>query len=231
MRRRIYLMRHGAVVYFQPDGTPIDADNVPLSAEGRRQADHAGEALAGVRFDRVITSHLPRTRETAQRVMALQPADHPQPAPEAVPELRELHGGDIEQIDDEDLYAAFTVAFRGVVPEHTAFLGGETIGALMDRILPAFGRVLDDPDWDTLLMVLHGGVNRGLISRVLTGQRMYLGSFEQAPGCINVLDMAADSSRHSIVRCINTSAIDLAHTQTRETTMELLFGQYLQSRG
>ena len=37
-RRRIYLMRHGAVSYFDDDGRPVPEDSVPLTAEGRAQA-------------------------------------------------------------------------------------------------------------------------------------------------------------------------------------------------
>ena len=44
-RRRLYLMRHGAVDYFLPDGTPLPPHEVPLNAAGRAQADAAG-ALA-----------------------------------------------------------------------------------------------------------------------------------------------------------------------------------------
>ena len=71
-RRRLYLMRHGAVDYFMPDGTPLPPHEVPLNAAGRAQADAAGAlfAAAGVVFDRVVVSGLPRTLETARRVLA-----------------------------------------------------------------------------------------------------------------------------------------------------------------
>ena len=38
MRRRLYLMRHGAVSYFRDDGTPVDPDAVVLNEDGRAQA-------------------------------------------------------------------------------------------------------------------------------------------------------------------------------------------------
>jgi hypothetical protein len=44
--------------------------------------------------------------------------------------------------------------------------------------------------WDTALVVAHGAVNRAILSYALTGERMFLGRFEQAPGCLNVLDVA-----------------------------------------
>ena len=55
-------------------------------------------------------------------------------------------------------------AFRGVVPNEKRFLGGETIGELFDRVLPALDRLVADTTWDTVLLVLHGAVNRAILS-------------------------------------------------------------------
>ena len=68
MRRRLYLMRHGSVSYFTPAGQPVPADTVPLNPQGILQARAAGQLFAAnnIRFDRVITSGLPRTEQTAQ---------------------------------------------------------------------------------------------------------------------------------------------------------------------
>ena len=64
-RRRIYLMRHGSVDYFDAEGRPVPPLTVPLNRSGQRQADAAGAVFAqcGVRFDKVITSGLNRTLE------------------------------------------------------------------------------------------------------------------------------------------------------------------------
>jgi broad specificity phosphatase PhoE len=66
-RRRIYLMRHARVAYFE-EGRPVQPDTVLLTEEGREQARAAAAVLEGIRFDRVITSGLPRTLETARIV-------------------------------------------------------------------------------------------------------------------------------------------------------------------
>ena len=57
-RRRIFLMRHGDVTYFDDTGRAIDPETVPLNAHGLVQAKAAGEAFAadGARFDRGIVS-------------------------------------------------------------------------------------------------------------------------------------------------------------------------------
>jgi probable phosphoglycerate mutase len=122
-----------------------------------------------------------------------------------------------------------STAFRGVVPLDTRFLGGETIDELFDRTLPELDDLLADSSWDVLLLILHGAVNRAILSHALTGDRIFLGGFEQSPGCINVLDVAPDGSW--IVRAVNHTAYDPAHVDAaRTTTMEHLWDEYTAAR-
>lgn len=215
MRRRLYLMRHGAVSYFDATGRPVAPDAVSLTDEGRRQSAAAARLLEPIVFDRVLTSGLRRTVETARIVT-------PQAAIEEWPELQEIKGDRLSSIPADRLEDAFVHAFRGVVPNEKRFLGGETIGALFDRVLPAVERLLADERWDTALAVLHGGVNRAILSYALTGRRMFLGHFEQAPGCVNVLDVGDEW----IVRAVNVTPTDPVHAATRQTTMEHYWEQY-----
>lgn len=208
-------MRHGAVSYFGSDGKPSDPDKVSLNAEGNAQAEAARALLQSVRLDRVVASDLTRAVETARLVA-------PGAEVEQVPELRELRGARLSGIPTDRLEAEFVHAFRGVVPNEKRFLGGETIGELFDRVLPALERLLESTEWDTLLAVLHGAVNRAILSYALTGERMFLGHFEQAAGCINVLDVGDEW----IVRAVNVAPLDLLHASTRETTMEGYWAEF-----
>lgn len=227
-RRRIYLMRHGNVTYFDDAGKPYLPEAVPLNEQGRAQAEAAGRVFAndGVRFDRVIVSGLPRTVETAQGVLAQTGQDI---ALEIWPELVEIRGGKLASIADADLQEAFTGAFEGVVPEHRRFLNGESIGELMDRVHPALDRLRQDSDWDTALMVLHGGVNRAILSLALTGERLFLGNLAQTAGCINALDVGTHA-KDWVVRFVNHASPAVLQDDTRSTTMEILLEQYRKSR-
>ena len=215
MRRRLYLMRHGAVSYFDAEGRPVHEDGVGLNEEGREQATAARALLEPVSFDRVLSSGLRRTVETA-RIVA------PHAELEEWPELRELRGAKLSGIPPEQLESEFVHAFRGVVPNDKRFLGGEAIGELFDRVLPALDRLLADDEWDTVLAVLHGAVNRAILSYALTGERMFLGHFEQAAGCVNVLDIGDEW----IVRAVNVAPLDLLHASTRLTTMEGYWAEF-----
>ena len=219
-------MRHGSVDYFKADGTPLPPHAVPLNDAGRVQADAAGALFgaAGVRFDRVMVSGLARTVETAERVLA---ASGQQVAVASDPRLQEIRSGRLDAIAPAQLRAAFTGVFSAAADvESLQFLGGETVGAMMDRCLPAFDELLADPAWTCALCVLHGGINRALLGHALTGARTFLGRLEQAPACINVLDVGADDI---VVRGTNIAPTQWLHERERYTTMEKLLAQYLRS--
>jgi broad specificity phosphatase PhoE len=217
-RRRIYLMRHAQVRYFEG----VHPHEVLLTETGREQAAAARAALQDVRFDRVVTSGLPRTLETARIVAPY--ADH-----ESKHELREIESGELRGVDPSEVQAMMTAAFRGVVPRESRFLGGESVDELFDRVLPEVDALLGDESWDIALLVLHGAVNRALLGRALTGERTFLGGFEQSPGCINVLDVDGDGA--FVVRAVNHTPYDPAHvTAARDTTMERLWQEYLDAR-
>jgi broad specificity phosphatase PhoE len=217
-RRRIYLMRHAQVRYFEG----VHPHDVLLTERGRAQAAAARDALQDVRFDRVVTSGLPRTLETAAIVAPYADA-------EANRQLREIESGELRGLAAEDVQQMMTAAFRGVVPHESRFLGGESVGELFDRVLPELDALLADERWDVALLVLHGGVNRALLGRAITGERTFLGGLEQAPGCINVLDV--DAEARFVVRAVNHTPYDPAHAAAaRETTMEQLWREYLERK-
>jgi len=227
-RRRIFLMRHGSVTYFDADGRPYRPDTVPLDERGRREASAAGAlfAEAKIAFDRVIASGLARTVETAGLVLEASGQDRPIETNAA---LREIEGGRLADIPDEALRAAFLGALDGDGADERRFLGGESLGALLDRVVPEVDRLRADPDWDVVLLVLHGGVNRAVLSYLLTGERRFLGGFAQSPGCVNAIDVGRER-RDVSLRLLNHAPLDTLQAATRRTTMEHLYEQYLRHR-
>jgi broad specificity phosphatase PhoE len=209
MRRRLYLLRHAEVSYVGEQ----DPESVPLTARGREQAATARQALAGVEIDLLVTSSLPRTVETASVIA-------PGLEPEQWAELDEWRGGRLDGLALDELERAFVGSLH-LRDESERFLGGESLGEALDRVLPAFERLVAR-EWDTALAVLHGGVNRILLSHALAGGRAYFSGFEQAPACINVLDLGDDGAW--VVRIVNYVPYDPLHP-ARTTTMEHLWGE------
>ena len=102
-RRRLLLMRHGAVEYFDASGRPYPPDDVPLTAAGIEQARAMGTAFAaaGLAVDRTITSGLVRTRQTAEQVLDAAGLSPPM---EHWAELREIQPGHLPSIAEAEQY-------------------------------------------------------------------------------------------------------------------------------
>jgi probable phosphoglycerate mutase len=217
MRRRLYLMRHAEVRYVGEH----DIEAVRLTERGREQAEAARRALDGLDFDLVLTSGLPRTVETADVVV-------PGAAVERWPDFQEWRAGRLSEIPPEELEQAFVGGLQ-VTEEESRFLGGESLREALDRVHGGIDRLVA-AEWDTALAILHGGVNRIVLSYALTGDRTYFGTFEQAPACINVLDLGEGGW---IVRTVNYIPYDPLHP-ARTTTMEHLWSElqaWLDERG
>src|SRR6266852_686189 len=218
LRRRIYLLRHADVSYVDPAGQLIPPHQAALTPAGEDQARVLADAFRSVRFERAITSGLARTLHTARLILG---GTSDAPAIESWSDFAEMRGGRLRDFAPDQLEAEFLGAFRGAAPESARFLGGESIGELFDRVLPALQRLIDDPGWDCALLVLHGGVNRAILSYAVTGERTFLGHLEQSPACVNVLDIGEEW----VVRAVNLCLDDLLHVSGRETTMEKLLAQ------
>jgi probable phosphoglycerate mutase len=224
-RRRVYLMRHGEVDYFDGQGQPYRPELVPLNEEGRRQAEAAAAVLAPVRFDRVLCSGLNRALETAR--LALGGRDL---VIEHEPRLREIEVGrfrDWSGATTEQVEAAILGALRGLAPD-SRFLGGETFGSLEERVGACWGELLARPDWRQVLIVAHGVVNRLLLCGALGTGLAGLNALEQDAGCINLLELGEAGT--ALVRLVNYTPAHPAKLGLEMSTLEGLYRQYRAGR-
>ncbi|AFV77429.1 histidine phosphatase family protein [Thermus oshimai] len=211
MRRRLLLLRHGEVDYF-PGGRPVPPEGVGLTPKGRAQAEAVRALLREVPLDLAVHSGLPRTEETL--AIVLEGRGVPV---EAWPAFREIRPGRLKELADPE--KAFREAFHpGSLEER--FLGGESYGAFLDRVLSAYEALLARP-WDTLLLVAHGGVIRALLSYALTGERRLLGGLEVAPCGLSILDLG----QPNLLRVHNLIAYEPL-PQSRLSSMEELWQAY-----
>ena len=205
-------MRHAQVRYFEG----LDPEQVVLTEDGRRQADAARDALEGVTFDRVVTSGLPRTLETAGIVA-------PGIEPEARYGLREIESGEI----------------RGVAPERGA--GDDVDGVPRRRsardALPRrrVGRRALRPRAARARRAARGRRAGTCCCSSCTAASTARSSATRSPATAS--SSAASSSRPAastsstspptapaIVRAVNHTAYDPAHVDApRTTTMEHLW--------
>ena len=176
-----------------------------LNEKGRGEADAAGAYLRTIglgKFDRVISSTLPRTVETAERVMnVLGQAGKPTEV-EALREIRIGSLQDIRDIPTSELPEAILGMMQACVSGDGSLFRGETIATLQARVFPAVDAQLDDKNWQTALWVLHGGVNLAILSHALTGDASYYGRFDPGPGCFSIIDVGADF-RDAVIKAVN----------------------------
>lgn len=218
-RRRVYLVRHGDVSYFDEQSRPVRPGTVPLNAEGRRQAGAGAHELAAVPIDRVVVSDLVRSIETATILTAGRGLQL-----EIREALREIQPGRLADIPASTTAEAFIGAFGAGIHRDVRFLGGETFGALVDRVLPCFLGLLAEPAWRHLLIVAHGGVNRVILVHALGRGLDGIGALEQDPGCLNIIDVADDG--RCLIRLVNHTPYNPVKAGLELTTMERLYQQY-----
>jgi broad specificity phosphatase PhoE len=228
-RRRIYLMRHAEAQYVLPDGTRApDSRVVPLTDRGRKEAATMGELLADIPFDRAICSGLPRTRETSAIVLGTRKLDVA-----TVPELEEIRGGDpiarakLSPVDYA--YAMFQASEPGA-----CYASGEPFQAFVDRVVPAFKAVTNDPTWSTLLLVAHGGVNRAILTDITSATLAAFGAFEQDSACLNLIDvdtcLDTGAVLRRVLRGVNITAEDPFKKTRQLLTMEGMAKRFLDAQ-
>jgi probable phosphoglycerate mutase len=221
-RRRIYLMRHGEAAYVKPDGSITDNPRmVGLTPQGQIQARKQAAVLASMPFDRAVCSGLPRTVETATLVLAYRD----EPDLEIVPALEEIKGGGRDfPVEDTAAWLAHVAnPWAGADHPEATFLGGERFVDFAARVIPAFEAILADHSWRTLLLVLHGAVNRMLFNHMMSLPWQGRMSIEQDNCCINIIDVdpAEDgTTERFLLRAVNLTSYDLNKSSIHLTNME-----------
>jgi broad specificity phosphatase PhoE len=152
----IHLVRHGETPWNAEGRLQGQTPDVPLTANGRAQAQAVADALSDRPIGAVISSDLVRAMETARPLadrLAL-------PIETAVP-MREKAFGGLEGMRvvelDPDLRAALDRQWHD--PD-LAVDGGESHRELYTRVADYLDGLLSDPPADEFVVVAHGGTVR-----------------------------------------------------------------------
>jgi len=170
----------------------------PLTARGREQAAAVAEELAQVKFDRIVSSDLSRTRDTAEVI-----AKRLGKPVEIVPELREIDVGDRTGKSFDETRGLPNWNDDGFV----SWPGGETLDQVLARTLGAIDRLTRESPGKTILIVGHGGVNRILLSHFLG----ILPKLDRTPGGnTNISVVHTDGKKHTVERLFATDHVSTA---------------------
>ncbi|MDD3220957.1 MAG: alpha-ribazole phosphatase [Clostridia bacterium] len=164
----IYFVRHGETdcnvkqVYYGS----LDAD---ITDNGRKQAEAVGDMLSEVVFDRVITSALKRTMQTAEGVLSRQNPENPEPSEwQAEAALNEMHFGAWEGLHYTEVREHYPKDYRDMMDDwvHCPPTEGEVFLDFNHRVLEGW-KHLDISEEENILFVGHGGTIQCIMCHLL----------------------------------------------------------------
>jgi broad specificity phosphatase PhoE len=195
-----YFIRHGESEG-NAAGRFTGQTDSPLTERGRRQAQAIADELASVKFDRIVSSDLSRTRDTAEAIANRQGL-----RVEVFPELREIDVGDRTGKPFDEARGLPNWSDDGFV----AWPGGETLDKVVTRVLGAIERLTRESPGKTILVVGHGGVNRILLSHFLG----ILPKLDRTPAPnTNISVVHTDGKTHTVERLFAADHVTGAEPQ------------------
>ena len=182
---RLFLVRHGATTLSAEDRFAGSID-VPLSDEGRQQAQRLALRLSGEAIAAVYASPMSRAVETASIVARPHRLEV-----RARADLREISHGRWEEMtrhEVEERYPEEASAWDDD-PYTFAPSGGETGLAVTARALPAVIEIVRTHPGEGILVVSHKATIRLLLSSLLGfDPRRYRDNLDQSPAALNIVD-------------------------------------------
>jgi alpha-ribazole phosphatase len=184
---RLFLVRHGETDWNR-DGRYQGQTDVPLNAEGRRQAALLRDRLRDERFTGCFTSALGRAVESAEIVLAARACPIRPTAG-----LNELHYGEWEGLTTAEIKARFADSWAAFIadPVRNAPPGGETRLQLRDRVVGVLDAIAAEYRGRdaSLLVAAHGGTIRALVATILNISLDDLWKLRQDNAALTIVDL------------------------------------------
>ncbi|HEY2982405.1 MAG TPA: histidine phosphatase family protein [Anaerolineales bacterium] len=220
MITRLYLVRHGATQLTMEDRFS-GSENIPLSEDGRAQAERLSHRLAEQHITAVFCSPLDRTMETARSL-----ARPHKLTPRAADSLREISHGHWEGMMRKDVEAKFSEEYAAWEEDPLTFApeGGESGISVLARALPVIRDIVIDFKGQNVLIVSHKATLRLVISSLLGfDARGYRDRLDQAPACLNIVDFK--DSVHARLMLFNDTSHYQDHPQRPPAHLSKWWGE------
>jgi broad specificity phosphatase PhoE len=183
-----YLVRHGRT-RLNAEGRYRGRADVPLDADGRRQAEEAADELGSVPLVGVYSSPLRRAAETAAPIAARRGF-----SVGTVADLIDLDHGLWEGMNaaeaearDPEAFAVWRSELLEAVPP-----GGEPVADALDRAEKALREILLENAGRMVAAVSHEIIIRGLLARVHGLGGEWVWRFRVDPGSVHRLRMVGE---------------------------------------
>ncbi|MBK5142653.1 histidine phosphatase family protein [Budviciaceae bacterium BWR-B9] len=199
---RLYLVRHGETQVNQR-GVYSGSTDHALNSQGIVQAELLAKALSGIQFDRIVTSGLRRTQQTAEYISGIDKQHH-----QRLEGLDEIHFGlwegrhyqELEQNDSQN-YANWCLDWKSVAPPE-----GESFNQFNLRIHQSFTAWLSEAEatgLDNILFVGHQGTLRCILLSLMKMPAEGFWYFTFRHDAYSVIDI---HQGHAVIQQLNVLA-------------------------
>lgn len=177
-------MRHGATDWSQTRRFAGSRD-VPLTAQGRREAEAVAQALAGTAAAAVYTSPLERARTSAEVIAKPHRLE-----PVIEPAFREMAFGAWEGLSRDELTTRFPAdaSIWATTPHLVTPSDGEALTAVDARVGAALAAIVDRHRGQTVILVSHAIVTRLIVLAALGLGPERLWSVDASPAGITEIE-------------------------------------------
>ena len=185
---RLLAVRHGATEWSQARRFAGSRD-IPLTAQGRLQAEAVAQALAGTAAVAVYTSPLERARTSAEVIAKPHRLE-----PIIEPGFREMAFGTWEGLTRDELVARFPVdaGTWASSPHLVSPPRGEPLPAVAARVRAALAAVVQRHRGETIILVSHAIVTRLIVLAALGLGPERLWSVDASPAGISEIEYQND---------------------------------------
>ncbi|WP_411678768.1 alpha-ribazole phosphatase [Clostridium thailandense] len=182
MNRKIYLVRHGKIDTGN-EKCYIGVTDIPLNEDGIMQAYKLKEFFVNIDIEKAYISPLTRCVQTADIILQDRNIERV-----LVRNLIEINMGKWEGKSFKCIKALFPEEFekRGESIDTYTPPEGESFKQVETRVLPTYRAIIENSKGN-LLIVAHAGVNRVILSNILSRPLNSILELKQQYGCINEL--------------------------------------------
>lgn len=186
---RVFLIRHGQSEANAKGFVSGDRET-PLSKLGLEQAKEVGQKLKDRKFAAIYSSTLSRAFNTAEEIQKC--VENPVSL-KRLDSLRERDFGHWEGVTLEEIGRRYPEEMREYIAHglNMNIPGGESVGALYNRVVPAYQSILaehDDGEDTEICIVAHGCVLQTLFSYIMHGDSENLSKYAIKNARVNMVE-------------------------------------------
>lgn len=158
---KLVLIRHG-ITEWNKEGRYCGHKDIPLSSEGRAQAERLRRKLKTIKFDNIYCSDRKRAVQTCRIIFKGTDSV-------TVKELREINFGLLEGLRHKEIMEKYGSIYKKWLkdPCKNNIPGTEPMNTFKERIKNALGEIVRSNPDKTIAIVCHGGVIGVFVNSIL----------------------------------------------------------------